>query len=212
VNTILLIGIHIEGELCMKFVAPFFLSGSTCIDFCNTLDHKYTPPKYDLIPNYASTLQWGQAAGILPLSFQGAAADGQQSIARIYDMRSLISSLLLPFTCSGIPNETELTAFNTCLREVNESMKIISTGGGYTLICSAVDPLAQIVCAVVRSTADLLLSNQLEQLKQCGECGWLFYDTSRNQSRRWCDMNSCGNRAKARRHYERVRQKRIATA
>jgi predicted RNA-binding Zn ribbon-like protein len=37
-------------------------------------------------------------------------------------------------------------------------------------------------------------------------CSWLFLDTSRNRSRRWCSMEDCGNRAKARRHYER-RQK-----
>jgi predicted RNA-binding Zn ribbon-like protein len=37
-------------------------------------------------------------------------------------------------------------------------------------------------------------------------CGWLFVDTSRNHSRRWCDMEDCGNRAKARRHYLRRKQ------
>jgi predicted RNA-binding Zn ribbon-like protein len=126
-------------------------------------------------------------------------------------MRSLISSLLLPFVHSGIPNETEFAAFNARLQEVNTSMKIVSTAEGYTLVCSADDPLEQIVCAVVRSTADLLLSNQLERVKRCAECGWLFYDTSRNQLRRWCNMEVCGNRAKARRHYERVKQKKMAT-
>jgi len=36
-------------------------------------------------------------------------------------------------------------------------------------------------------------------------CGWLFFDTSKNRSRRWCAMEDCGNRAKARRHYRRSR-------
>ena len=34
-------------------------------------------------------------------------------------------------------------------------------------------------------------------------CGWLFYDETRNGTRRWCSMKDCGNRAKARRHYAR---------
>src|ERR1700735_2051557 len=34
-------------------------------------------------------------------------------------------------------------------------------------------------------------------------CGWLFIDDSKNASRRWCSMQSCGNRAKALRHYLR---------
>jgi predicted RNA-binding Zn ribbon-like protein len=39
------------------------------------------------------------------------------------------------------------------------------------------------------------------------QCGWLFMDDSKNGSRRWCSMRSCGNRAKAQRHYLRSKQK-----
>ena len=38
------------------------------------------------------------------------------------------------------------------------------------------------------------------------DCEWLFYDTSKNRSRRWCDMRQCGNRMKARRHYRRLQR------
>nr|WP_272885753.1 CGNR zinc finger domain-containing protein [Fictibacillus marinisediminis] len=36
-----------------------------------------------------------------------------------------------------------------------------------------------------------------------GTCGWIFIDTTRNRSRRWCSMDDCGNPEKARRHYKR---------
>ena len=51
------------------------------------------------------------------------------------------------------------------------------------------------------SAADLLTSADLQKLRQCSgdECGWMFLDTSRNRTRRWCDMKDCGNRAKVRR-------------
>ena len=39
-------------------------------------------------------------------------------------------------------------------------------------------------------------------------CGWLFLDTTRNHSRRWCDMRGCGNRAKVRRHRQKQRRGR----
>ena len=45
---------------------------------------------------------------------------------------------------------------------------------------------------------------RLERVKICPNCHWLYFDESRNRSRRWCDMNVCGNRAKARRHYDRT--------
>ena len=65
--------------------------------------------------------------------------------------------------------------------------------------------LDKMIWAVARSAADLLTSADLKRVGVCaGEgCGWLFFDTSKNNSRRWCAMEDCGNRAKARRHYQR---------
>jgi predicted RNA-binding Zn ribbon-like protein len=56
---------------------------------------------------------------------------------------------------------------------------------------------------VVRAAAHLLTDHaRLHQLRRCNgdNCGWLFLDSSKNHSRRWCDMGDCGNRAKVRRH------------
>ncbi|MBI4413448.1 MAG: CGNR zinc finger domain-containing protein, partial [candidate division NC10 bacterium] len=65
--------------------------------------------------------------------------------------------------------------------------------------------LDRMLWAVTRSAADLLTSGELAAVRECEAetCAWLFMDRSRNRSRRWCDMKACGNRAKARRHYER---------
>ena len=51
------------------------------------------------------------------------------------------------------------------------------------------------------SAAELMTSEQMQLLRACGspECRWLFVDTSKNHTRRWCDMKICGNRMKARR-------------
>ena len=58
---------------------------------------------------------------------------------------------------------------------------------------------------VARSAAELLTSPNLTFVRECAsyDCGWLFMDTTKNRSRRWCNMSTCGNRAKGRRHYER---------
>ena len=50
-------------------------------------------------------------------------------------------------------------------------------------------------------TAQLLTSANMDMIRDCGnpECRWLFLDTSKNHTRRWCDMKICGNRMKARR-------------
>jgi predicted RNA-binding Zn ribbon-like protein len=61
---------------------------------------------------------------------------------------------------------------------------------------------------VLWSAGDLLTGNKLDKVKRCAnpECGWLFLDDSRAGKRRWCSMSSCGNRAKARRHYHKSRE------
>ena len=58
---------------------------------------------------------------------------------------------------------------------------------------------------LAQSVRELLFSEQLEQMRTCDmdTCRWLFLDTSKNHSRRWCNMKVCGNRAKARRFQAR---------
>ena len=68
--------------------------------------------------------------------------------------------------------------------------------------------LDRILWPIAQSAADLLTSPELDSVRVCKapDCAWLFLDQSRNRSRRWCDMKVCGNRQKARRHYQRTHQ------
>ncbi len=54
---------------------------------------------------------------------------------------------------------------------------------------------------LAQSAVALLAGDAAEKIRACAnaECRWLFLDTSKNHSRRWCDMAVCGNRMKARR-------------
>ena len=64
----------------------------------------------------------------------------------------------------------------------------------------------QMLWPITQAAVDLLLAENLSQVGQCADergCGALFIDTSRNHSRQWCSMDTCGNRAKAQRHYTR---------
>jgi predicted RNA-binding Zn ribbon-like protein len=56
---------------------------------------------------------------------------------------------------------------------------------------------------IARSAADLLASPEVALVRTCSSptCQWFFLDTSKNHHRRWCSMQSCGNRAKVRRFY-----------
>jgi predicted RNA-binding Zn ribbon-like protein len=58
---------------------------------------------------------------------------------------------------------------------------------------------------LAQAASELLLSDQAARLRSCASdtCHWLFLDTSKNHTRRWCDMKICGNRMKARRFHAR---------
>ncbi|MEY8570587.1 CGNR zinc finger domain-containing protein [Brevibacterium linens] len=64
---------------------------------------------------------------------------------------------------------------------------------------------AALTAYFAQSAIDELTGPRLDRLKSCPGCGWLFFDTSRNRSRRWCSMQTCGGRDKALRHYHRTR-------
>ena len=64
------------------------------------------------------------------------------------------------------------------------------------------DAFAGLMIPIVESAADALVTNELARVRQCADtrCHRVFVDTTKNGLRRWCDMGTCGNRAKAARH------------
>jgi predicted RNA-binding Zn ribbon-like protein len=69
------------------------------------------------------------------------------------------------------------------------------------------DPLAAALGPTALAGVALVTERDPARIKECGgvACGWLFYDESKNNRRRWCEMEICGNRAKQRRHAARTR-------
>lgn len=82
---------------------------------------------------------------------------------------------------------------------------MVGANRGYAWSWDDKPQLERIVWPIAQAAADLLTGEQLANVRECeaADCQWLFLDTSRNHSRRWCDMSACGNREKARRHYQR---------
>lgn len=66
--------------------------------------------------------------------------------------------------------------------------------------------LRRVLWPLVASALELLSGGDLTRVRECpgsDDCGWLFYDDSRNRTRRWCSMDGCGSRVKMRRYYAR---------
>lgn len=69
------------------------------------------------------------------------------------------------------------------------------------------DAFAGLMIPIVESAADALILGELARVRRCADprCARVFYDSTKNAARRWCDMATCGNRAKAARHRARIK-------
>jgi predicted RNA-binding Zn ribbon-like protein len=144
--------------------------------------------------------------------------DSQEGSAVIRDAIQLREAIyrIVSTVAGGLAvAEQDLVIFNRYLGTAMQSSEIIQQEHDFVWNTKG-DPenLGRILNPLVRSAADLLVAPELRRVKKCGDpaCGWLFLDTSRNLSRRWCDMRDCGNRAKASRFYKKRKKTKSAAS
>lgn len=83
----------------------------------------------------------------------------------------------------------------------------VNDDGTPRLIPAAADPLSRAMATLLAAVVTAVASGEWARMKACRlpECRWAYYDRSRNRSRAWCSMETCGNRAKARAFRDRAR-------
>ena len=193
-------------------------SGALCLDFANTVEWHASDHPDDKLENYNDLVAWAETAAILPVEqaqqLQEMAArepeKAQAAFAKAIELREIIYRLLAAYAEHRTSSEEDLTALNKILSEAMSKVLLVPATTGFDWAWAANgQSFEEILWPVARSAGELLTADQLERVRQCADdrgCGYLFLDTSRNRSRRWCSMESCGNRAKAHRHYKRQKQ------
>jgi predicted RNA-binding Zn ribbon-like protein len=189
--------------------------GRACLDFANTLGA--SPTSTDHLTTYADLVAFAaQSQLITPddadwLRHQG---DAEPTVAagvltRAKRLRAAMRAIFARLAAGAKLPTAELGVLNSNLAASLPHARVVPTGAGdgYRWGWSGRN-LDAPLWPITRSAADLLTSDEERALvRQCGadDCAWLFLDTSRNRTRQWCSMQGCGNREKARRHYERRR-------
>lgn len=187
------------------------LHENLCLDFVNSASTHLTPQDAYL-RTYADLVSWGQDVGLVSNSdaqrLAALANAHPANAAAVYEqavtLREAIYRILLAVIHSQTPEPRDMDTLNAALTAAKTHMRLVptDTGYGWQFETGSLDAM---LWQVAWSAGELLQSNALASLRQCEGCEWIFIDTSRNHSRRWCDMRTCGNRAKARRFYGKAR-------
>jgi len=211
-----------EGVVVKAFQSLIDLhdeTGAPCLAFANTLDWHAAAQPVETLHNYADLITWAAAAELVNAvdcaALLALAAAQPDAAATVYtaalDLREAIYRLFTALSREETPPLADLALINHYHQQATTHLQLVHRGKRFgwqwTSLTADLDaPLWPIAW----STVELATSPWLERVKQCEDergCGFLFIDTSKNRSRRWCSMESCGNRAKVQRH----RARRAAT-
>jgi len=196
-----------------------FQAGRLCLDYANTMEWHVSDQPVEYLNQYADVVAWSkrkdviteqEAVELLRMSAQRpdeAAVVLETAIA----LRETIFRIFVAAFAEEAPAIEDMQRFNAAVGDALAHLTVEPTADGFAWQwADRAERLDWILWPVVRSAAELLTSDELTRVKMCEDdrgCGVLFLDTSRNQSRRWCSMESCGNRAKVRRYRAQQAQK-----
>lgn len=158
------------------------ISGRLALDFLNTADWSSDGGvTHEKLTSLADLGVWAEAVGLTE-------TDLPQNISEAIRYRQALRGLFLPALDDDTINSTDPFPQR-----------------GVRLDGSARPPSRPPLLDVIATSALALLSDprEMSRIKLCpgDDCGWLFLDETKNARRKWCMMQTCGNRAKAARHY-----------
>jgi len=191
-----------------------FSAGELCLDLANTWGNREDETD-DRLSSYGDLLEWARQAEIVDDGGRRELlrratrhpAEAVEAFDAVVALREVIFRVCSAVAGGRSPDEPDLEILN----------RWISTVPRQRLLCGGEccewrwpedeGDLLRPVWPVLRSAGELLTSADAKRIRECGapDCSWLFVDSSRGGRRKWCDMNTCGNRAKARRYYARHR-------
>lgn len=170
-------------------------------DLCNT-----TPViggvEVDLLEDAASIEAWAREAGLSSASSRRSSGQRERATDFVRRLRTALRATL--------EAERLTPALVTGINETLEGAR-----GSLALDPEAIDPVAmraaadsdQLCIDIARAVMDIFRYDRT-RVRRCANprCVLLFLDVSKSGQRRWCDMATCGNRAKVSAHHARRRR------
>lgn len=197
---------------------PDLKSGHTALEFTNTVGNHASQHPGERLFEYADLLAWAKEIGLLSdeqvqgLTRRATNQPGEAAtiFAKSLELREAVYRIFVAQTRGKSPAESDLALLNAALTRSTGSAQVVRRSGRFEWEWNFDENrLDSPLWILALSAMDLMTSENCQRVGQCADedgCGWLFVDTSKNHSRRWCDINDCGNRAKQRRYQKRAHQ------
>ncbi|MGH8915422.1 MAG: CGNR zinc finger domain-containing protein [Acidimicrobiia bacterium] len=185
------------------------VGGQSSLDLVNTLAWRGRDREHEWLDRPSNVTLWASEIGIideeerrrLDEASNRSPDGGRSDLERVHQIRQVIGDSLSPLARGNRPPPVAVDRLNSLLEAVSRRRRIDPT----TLRWSWLSPmtLEDLMAPVIWNAGEVLTGVEPERLGHCPSCDWLFHDTTRNRSRRWCDMADCGSRDKALRYYHR---------
>lgn len=188
-----------------------FLGGHSALDLANTVTSRRDGGcgPQDVLATYGDLTAWAERAGLLGAEAaarlradaDAAPPGAKRALAQTKRLREAIYQVFSAVAARSEPPAVDLALIETQARRAQADRQLARTGTGYAWVWPA-DDLDAVARRLAHEAADLLTAARPGRVKQCSgrNCGWLFLDTSRNGSRRWCSEAECGTPARVARH------------
>ena len=193
---------------------PFKLvGGHPALDFINTVHDWNVSEPHDYLCEFADAIRFGKTAGLLTRAddLLPRQRTPHLELMRLRELRALLKRIFQTRLSGQAPNNMDLGKLSTDLAEAARASRLMVANrrSPQVLVTREITAekagVALLRLRIVEAAATLLVSDAMRRVKSCPTCGWLFLDASKNRSRRWCSMDTCGAVAKARRYYRRLK-------
>jgi predicted RNA-binding Zn ribbon-like protein len=193
------------------------VGGHPGLDFINTVRDWTVPEPHDYLTEFADAIRFGETAGLLTRAdvLRLRRRTPHLELARLRELRALLKRIFQMRLAGKAPSSTDLEKLSAGLAEAARATRLrVATKTHRSpqvpirreiTLDKAGDALLRL--RIVEAAVALLVSDAMLRVKSCPSCGWFFLDVSKNRSRRWCSMDTCGSVAKARRYYRRLKER-----
>jgi predicted RNA-binding Zn ribbon-like protein len=178
-------------------------------DFVNTLEYDAIdghPNEH--LPTAERAVEWFATRGLIHAE---SLETSDRDLERIRAVRSALREMADAVVEHRAPKRGALDRVNRTLRARSVTELVAGEDGIGIGHRHVGDPIDDALARVTEPLVQELASGSPDRLRVCANdmCRWVFYDESRAGQRRWCDMATCGNRAKAARHRARQKEAKV---